>query len=134
MNIIDPLHLDSEENERRYGKHATRWEEMESLDDAVTANEKAVVDIIKKRIAGGLNHCPHLHIDGRYFYFCEARMRNLLSYDGMVKELFVISPNNPKYSAHVEAMVLQIYCANEESPENYKRCIEFPKEQVPKKD
>ena len=85
------------------------WEEIKTFDDIVSMGERL---IIKEMEWVQKVRCPHLKIEGEFFYYCGFNLHEPLD-----KKL---DANNTVYQRHVCASEISLWCMKD-----YKYCCTY---------
>jgi hypothetical protein len=122
MGLRDLGEFEDEESQKElemlYGRTVKAWEDVESWDDLVIKEEKAIISDLE---AGCISTCPHLEKKDNYFYYCKAKA------EAMDQEGFYAIREKPvwnsaQYQSKVDHFELQLYCMNEERCD---KCINY---------
>lgn len=93
--------------EKKYGRVATSWDEVDSWDKVVTPAEKTRIDELKRENEGQ-QRCLALGEDGKYFFYCKLKAERYGL--GETEERKEFTPADPRYRAKVSHVELQMWC------------------------
>ncbi len=94
-------------------KEPLTWEELKSLDDIVTPQERVIN--INLALDSPIR-CPLLKKDGEHFYYCGAGIP-----EGTKPEL---NPGDPIYKAKISSVEMQLWCMH-----SYESCVKYKEAQ-----
>ena len=115
MDLRDITEFNSPERQaelvRTYGRTASSWDEVESWDDIVIKEKKALVsELISENL--GNEKCPFLSKLGDYFYYCGARNKQLVKMG--YKETGLPALESSQYNSQTDHFSMQIWCLQPE--------------------
>lgn len=129
MELRDIFEFNSSEQqkelERIYGKTVQDWEEVETWDDVVTKEEKALNSQLEAEFIWQ-EHCPYLAKLDNYFFYCHKRAKLLEKHGGKLTETSILG--SAQYDSQVNHFSLQLWCMQPEK--RHKNCINFKSQNI----
>lgn len=111
---------EQKELEELYGPTVSSWDDVESWDDVVIKEKKALFSELEEENRGK-EKCPYLKKLDNYFYYCGARAKQL---EGMGWE-FTDKPeiSSCQYNSQTDHFSMQLWCMQPE--ERHCKCENF---------
>ena len=129
MELRDVIEFNDPESQKElemiYGKTVQDWEEVETWDDVITKEEKALNSQLEEEFMGQ-EHCPYLAKLDNYFFYCHKRAKGLEALGEKFTEK--VDLNSAQYDSQVNHFSLQLWCMQPE--ERHKNCINFKSQNI----
>ena len=77
------------------------WEEINSLDDTISDNERKMISTLEKNAK---TRCPYLQKDGNFFHYCEVKYPDLIEKNQEEREL-IYSPGLKNSSRLISSII-----------------------------